>query len=134
MTKDTKPVYSMSMKGIGTLGLFLFLSGMGISIIMYFQYDSDVTIWFVLQAMFIMGAFVGRMFETNYHKRVMSHMLPEHQELYTKMARSLQLHDKNVGDALVVKCKGCGCATLVSKFDKHLCQQCLKDKEGEEKT
>lgn len=130
--KDTKPSYSMSLKGIGSLGLFLFLSGMAVSIIMYFQYDSDVTIWFTLQAMFIMGAYAGRIFEANYHKRVMSHMTTEYQKLYRSMARALHDHDKDAGDVEVVKCLGCGCDTVPSKFDEHLCQVCLEEKEKEE--
>lgn len=132
MTEKVKPSYSISMKGFGTLGFFLFFSGLGISIIMYFQYGSDLTLWFVLQAMFIMGAFTGRIFEGNYHKRIMSHMTPEHQNLYHKMARALHEHDKNVGDLNVVKCEGCGVDTIMSKFDKPFCQRCLEEKEKEE--
>jgi len=129
---NAKPSYSMSLKGIGSLGLFLFLFGMAVSIIMYFQYDSDITIWFTLQAMFIMGAYAGRIFEGNYHKRVMSHMTTEYQNLYRKMARCLHDHDKDAGDIEVVKCSVCGVDTMVSKFDEHLCQQCIEEKEKEE--
>lgn len=126
-----KPVYSISMKGFGILGYFLFFTGLGISIIMYFQYGSDLTVWLVIQVIFIMGAFTGRIFEGNYHKRVMSHMTPGYQDLYRKMARILQAHDKNVGDLVVVECESCGCDTIISKFDEHLCQRCLEEKEKE---
>ena len=129
MTQDTKPSYSMSLKGIGTLGLFLFLSGMAISAIMFFQYGNDLTIWFVLQVMFVMGAYVGRVFEGNYHKRIMSHMTTDYKDLYRNMARCIADHDKDVGDIEVVRCDGCGVDTLVSKFDEHLCQRCLEKKE-----
>lgn len=128
MTGDSKPVYSMSMKCFGLTGLFLFLFGFSICLIMFFWYGSDFTLFFVLQGLFILGAFTGRVFEGNYHKRVLSHMTPEYQKLYRKMARCIAEYDKDVGDVEVVKCDGCGCDTIVSRFDEHLCQRCLEEK------
>ena len=129
MTEDVKPSYSLSMKGFGTLGYFLFFIGFAISFIMYFQYGEDLTIFFMLQVMAIIGAFMGRILEGNHHKRIMSHMTLQYQSLYRKMARALHDHDKKVGDIEIVKCKGCGCDTMVSKLDEHLCQKCLEQKD-----
>lgn len=129
MTENVKPSYSLSMKGFGTLGYLLFFTCFAISIIMYFQYGNDLTIFFMLQVMAILGAFIGRILEGNFHKRIMSHMTPGYQDLYRKMARALYGHDKKVGDIEIVKCTGCGCDTLVSKLDEHMCPGCLENKE-----
>lgn len=131
--EDVKPSYSISMKGFGALGYFLFFAGIGISIVMYFQYGLDLLLWLTLQVMFIMGAFLGRIFEGNFHKRVMSHMTSGYQDLYRSMARCLADHDKAVGDIEIVKCMGCGVDTVTSKFDERLCKSCLDDKAEEKK-